>query len=147
LLACELAGAVGVAQPGQGFGRLDAPAGEHGMTAAELVPARGRLHEVGVGIGGALLGEPETGAALQDHRGAEDPGGQVIGARRRQDRFGRLRLIKLDKGVEQEIQCVQHGRARRHGELGVEGEAGVCLGVARLSGAGERHGAQLAPVG
>ena len=28
MLACKLAGAVGVAQPGQGFGRLDAPARE-----------------------------------------------------------------------------------------------------------------------
>ncbi len=48
-------------------GVVHAPGGERRAADVELVPAGGGGLQVGVGVGGAMLGEPQPRAALQQH--------------------------------------------------------------------------------
>jgi hypothetical protein len=54
---------------------VDAPGGQAGMADAELAPTRGGGDQVGVRVGGAVLGEPQPAPALKQQRAASAPGG------------------------------------------------------------------------
>ena len=65
VLLGEAARGGGVAEGDERVGGVDSPAREAGMADAQLLPARGGGEQVGVCVGGAVLGEPQTRAALE----------------------------------------------------------------------------------
>jgi hypothetical protein len=108
---------------------VDAPGGQAGMADAELAPTRDGGDQVGVRVGGAVLGEPQPAPALKQQRGGKRAGGRVAELAGGGERVvGGGELLKLVEGVEQEGQRPQHRKPRRDGELVVKGEAGVGFG-------------------
>ena len=127
---------------------MDAPGGEPRVADAELVPAVGGYEQVGVGVGVAVLGEPQAGAAFEQHRGGEGTGGRV--AEQSGGSEGGVRVVEfaeLGQRVDEGEEAPDHGGRQAIGELEVKGETSVGLGVADLAGVCEGDRAQEAAVG
>ena len=129
-------------------GEIDAPGGEARVRDLELVPAGAGREQVGPGVRGAALREPQPAAGLEEERGRERAGRRVAEqAGPGQLGVGVLELVELGQGVDQERERPQHRRRRGDGQLVLERDARVGLGVARAARAHERHRAHHAAVG
>ena len=147
MLGGQLLGLGRVVEGRERVGVVDAPGGEGGVADVELVPAGGGGLEVGVGVGGAVLGEPQPRAALQEQRCGEGSARrfvELVGGGERG--LGGGELVGFGEGVDERVQCPQQGSRRAVGELEVETEASVGQRVADVAGPHQRHSAQEACV-
>ena len=145
MLVGELAGGDGVAERNERVGGVDAPAGDAGVADAELGPAGGGGARVGERVLVPVLGEAQACAALQQQRGARGAGRRIaLLAGCRQGGLGIVELVELDERVDERVQRPEHDVDRRGGELVVEAQPRVELGVADPSGGHERHRAHVA---
>ena len=130
------------------LGEVDAPRREARVRDAELAPAGAGGEQVGPRLRVAALGEPQPAARLEQERSGQR-------ARRRvaelvgpgEGRVGVVELVELDQGVDEERERPQHRGRGRDGQLVLEADARVGLGVARAARTQQRHGADHAAVG
>ena len=140
VLLGEPARAGDVVERDERLGVVDAPGGDAGVPDAELVPALGGGEQVGVRVGGAVLGEPQAGAALEQQRRGERAGRRVAEQVRGGERgVGVVELVELGQRVDEREQRPDQRGRRAVGELEVEREPGVGLRVADAAGAHERR--------
>ena len=70
----EFAGSTGLALGDERLAEQDAPGGEAWVADGELVPAVGGREQISARVGGAVLNEPQAGAALEQQRRGQGAG-------------------------------------------------------------------------
>ena len=135
VLLRELTGRVEVALRDERLAGVDAPGGETWVADAERVPALGRIEQVGVRVGVTVLAKPQACAALEQQRRGKGSGRRIAEiSRAGQDRLGVGEFAQLGQRVDEREDAPDQCCWRAMGQLDLEREAPVGLGVAYLAG-------------